>query len=149
MRATKQVRIYTTTTIKGPRKRDGAFGYLLEFVVKPDPATLWKAEEIEDASENKAELMAVIKALRRFKEKCQIEIFTDSEYVAAGFTQKWIEKWIKTEWKTAKGKDVANKEEWQELSALAKGHEITFKIKQNNSYRTWMEKEVLNARKGE
>lgn len=77
-----------------------------------------------ESTNNRMELTAVIEALRLMKEPCDIEIFTDSEYVKNAFTQKWIEGWIKKGWKTASRQPVKNQDLWQELITLTKPHKI-------------------------
>ena len=72
---------------------------------------------------NKMELMAVIRALTHINENSSlrvnpVEIFTDSQYVKNGLTQ-WIFNWIKNGWKTAAKKPVKNKEYWISLKSEA------------------------------
>lgn len=56
------------------------------------------------------ELQAAIHALRKFKEPCEIDLFTDSEYLREGNTT-WINAWKARGWK----KKIKNKDLWQEL----------------------------------
>jgi ribonuclease HI len=69
---------------------------------------------------NRMEMQAAIAALQYLKASGQpqsVELYTDSEYVKNGITQ-WIHGWKKKGWKTSTGKDVLNKDLWQELDAL-------------------------------
>lgn len=113
---------------------------MLEVETEKGPATLTKFEQIE-ASKNTAELTAVLEAVKRLKQECNLMIYTDSEYVAAGFEQGWIENWEEQGWTTAKGKEVVNKELWIELKARI-GLEVIFQVKENHSYRAWLETQV-------
>jgi ribonuclease HI len=63
---------------------------------------------------NRMELTAAIEALRTLKEKCEIEVITDSEYLKNGITT-WIENWKKRNWMTAAKKPVVNRDLWEEL----------------------------------
>ena len=72
------------------------------------------------------ELMATIEALKTFREKKEITIYTDSKYVKDGITT-WIKKWKINNWKTANKKDVKNKELWMMLDNQMKKHEIIWK----------------------
>src|SRR5208282_4586120 len=56
---------------------------------------------------NRMELMAAIKALSVLKTGCQVELYTDSNYVLQGMTQ-WITDWKKRDWKTSDKKPVKN-----------------------------------------
>lgn len=113
---------------------------MLEVDTEKGPATLTKLEQIE-ASKNTAELTAVVEAVKRLKHDCRLVIYTDSECVAAGFEQGWIENWEEQGWLTAKGKEVANKDLWIELKARI-GTEVVFQVKENHSYRVWMENQL-------
>jgi ribonuclease HI len=122
-----RVHIYTYTDIRGPRKRTGYYIYLLEQETKKGLATLHKIERIETPeTENRVQLLAVIGALRRFWKSSDIVIHTHSEYVAAGFTKGWLEKWVENDWKTGKGEPVSNRPEWEEMAELLNVHEFEF-----------------------
>ena len=72
---------------------------------------------------NRMELMAVIRALEALKKPCRVRVHTDSQYVQLGIS-KWIHSWKKNGWRTADKKPVKNAELWQELDRLAACHEI-------------------------
>ena len=72
---------------------------------------------------NRMELMAVIRALEALKKPCRVRVHTDSQYVQLGIS-KWIHGWKKNGWRTADKKPVKNAELWQELDRLAASHDI-------------------------
>ena len=72
---------------------------------------------------NRMELMAVIRALEALKKPCRVRVHTDSQYVQLGIS-KWIHAWKKNGWRTADKKPVKNAELWQELDRLAASHDI-------------------------
>ena len=72
---------------------------------------------------NRMELMAVIRALQALKRACNVKVYTDSIYVQKGMTE-WIESWKKRGWRTADKKPVKNDDLWQELDAIAQQHQI-------------------------
>jgi ribonuclease HI len=72
---------------------------------------------------NRMELMAVIRALQALKRACNVKVYTDSVYVQKGMTE-WIEGWKKRGWRTADKKPVKNDDLWQELDAIAQQHQI-------------------------
>ena len=78
---------------------------------------------LNDTTNNQMELMATIEALKTFREKKEITIYTDSKYVKDGITT-WIKKWKINNWKTANKKEVKNKELWTELDNLSNTFEI-------------------------
>ena len=70
---------------------------------------------------NRMELTAAIEGLRALKERCSVEIVTDSEYVKNGITS-WINGWKKKGWVTAAKKPVVNRDLWEELDAQTQRH---------------------------
>jgi len=67
------------------------------------------------------ELSAAIEGLRMLKEKCEVEVVTDSEYVKNGITQ-WLPNWKKKNWMTSQKKPVINRDLWEELDAQTARH---------------------------
>lgn len=76
-----------------------------------------------ETTNNRMEMMAVIKALESLKRACMVAIHTDSRYVMDGVTQ-WIHKWKVSGWKTAAKKPVKNADLWQRLDDAASHHAI-------------------------
>ena len=71
---------------------------------------------------NRMELTAAIEGLRALKEKCEVEVITDSEYLKNGITQ-WINGWKKRGWMTSQKKPVINRDLWEALDAQAARHQ--------------------------
>jgi ribonuclease HI len=69
------------------------------------------------------ELTAAIEGLRRLKERCTIEIVTDSQYLKNGMMQ-WIQGWKRNGWKTSAKQPVLNKELWESLDELVSRHDV-------------------------
>ena len=72
---------------------------------------------------NRMEMMAVIKALEALKRSCKVRLYTDSVYVQKGMTE-WIVNWKARGWKTSDKKPVKNDDLWKQLDALVQQHEI-------------------------
>ena len=70
------------------------------------------------------ELTAALNALKALKMPCVVELYTDSQYLKNAFTNKWLDKWQKNNWRNANKEPVANQDLWQELLKLAEIHEI-------------------------
>ena len=75
---------------------------------------------------NRMELTAVIKALESLKEKCKIELFTDSKYVCDSIKKGWAESWRNNNWKKSDKKPAINADLWKVLLNLISKHDITF-----------------------
>lgn len=88
--------------------------------------------KVEEATSNKMELFAAIKALEILKQPSEVKIFTDSMYLRNGMS-KWIFNWQANGWKTSNGKPVKNQELWKRLYDLAVKHHVNWKwIKGHN-----------------
>lgn len=72
---------------------------------------------VKETTNNRMEMAATIRALGMLEPDASkpIVLYTDSSYVIKGITQ-WIFGWRSRGWKSADGKDVANRELWEELS---------------------------------
>jgi len=72
---------------------------------------------------NRMELLAVIRALEALKQPCRVRVHTDSIYVQKGISE-WIHAWKTRGWRTADKKPVKNDDLWKELDFLAQRHSI-------------------------
>lgn len=98
----------------------GGWGVILRY--KDVEKELFGGED--NTTNNRMELIAVIKALSALKNPCNITIYTDSKYVMCGITE-WLENWKKNNWKTSNKKSsVKNIDLWQQLDTLIQPHEI-------------------------
>lgn len=75
---------------------------------------------------NRMELQAAISALEALKQPCEVEFFTDSQYVRNGISE-WVKGWKAKGWVTAGKKPVKNDDLWRKLDALAAKHKIRWK----------------------
>ena len=102
----------------------------------------------KETTNNIMELTAVVEGLKMLKFPCEVELYSDSAYIVNAFNQGWIYNWKKKNWKTADGKDVKNKEIWQELYELTKTHKVAFnKVKghSDNEYNNRCDELARNA----
>jgi ribonuclease HI len=76
-----------------------------------------------ETTNNRMELLAVIRALEALKRPCTVRLVTDSQYVQKGI-RDWLPGWKARGWKTASGGAVKNRDLWQELEAAAERHDI-------------------------
>jgi ribonuclease HI len=67
-----------------------------------------------ETTNNRMELTAVIEALRALKRPCEVELYTDSQYVRRGITE-WVGNWKKRGWTTTDKKPVKNVDLWRTL----------------------------------
>lgn len=77
-----------------------------------------------NTTNNQMELKAAINALKALKEACEVQLFTDSSYVANGINS-WLEKWQKNGFKGSDKKPIKNQDLWFELATLLKIHKVS------------------------
>ena len=116
----KFVEIYTDGACSG-NPGPGGWGVLLRY--NGNEKELCGGEH--DTTNNRMEMMAVIKALEALKKRSKVKLYTDSKYVMQGITE-WIEGWKAKGWKTAAKKPVKNKDLWQEIDVLVDQHDVEF-----------------------
>lgn len=80
----------------------------------------------KNTTNNKMEMLAVIKGLEMLKEPCEVEVYSDSAYVVNSIEKGWIDSWKKNGWKKADKKPVKNIELWEKLLDLMQKHKVTF-----------------------
>lgn len=131
--------IFLMTDIKAPRRSDGLYTYQIRcFDSKGNERTIWDRKmievfKIENATEYQAILSAMRDSLKRMNKPCNLNIYTDCEYIKSG-VETWSISWIESDWKTSKGKPVANAELWKEVLNLLSTHTYTFCIKEHHEY---------------
>lgn len=112
------VKIYTDGACKG-NPGIGGWGALLE--MNGTEKELFGGEA--HTTNNRMELLAVIRALEALKRRCIVQLHTDSKYVQQGIST-WIHGWKRNGWRTADKKPVKNDDLWRELDELSKLHDI-------------------------
>ena len=110
--ATRGILVYSDGACSG-NPGPGGWGAI---VVRPDGRVRELGGAADQTTNNQMELFGPIQALREVRDDDgPVLMCTDSTYVIRGITQ-WIWGWQRKGWKTAEGKDVSNKELWQELA---------------------------------
>lgn len=114
----KQVEIFSDGACKG-NPGPGGWGVVVRYNGHEKQLYGYEAE----TTNNRMELVAAIAGLNALKEKCSIDITTDSQYVRNGILT-WLANWKRKNWKTANNKPVKNIDLWQQLDAAAARHEV-------------------------
>lgn len=113
-----RIYIYTDGACKG-NPGPGGWGALLKYKEHKKEINGFS----KNTTNNIMELTAVIESLLIIKQKSNITIITDSNYVKDGIT-KWIANWKNKGWKTSNKKPVKNKDLWKKLDDLSNNHNI-------------------------
>ena len=118
----QNVTLYTDGAARGNPDGPGGYGAVLQFV--DSQGNLHEREFSAGyirTTNNRMELMAVIAGLEALTKPCRVEIVSDSKYVTDAFNKKWIDGWLKKNWKGASG-PVKNVDLWKRLLAAAQPH---------------------------
>lgn len=118
--ATETVVIYTDGACSG-NPGPGGWGVLMRFAGTEKELCGGEPE----TTNNRMELMAAIQALEALKRRCDVDLYTDSQYVRQGITD-WINNWKKRGWKTAAKKPVKNVDLWQRLDSAVQAHDVSW-----------------------
>lgn len=117
------VEMYTDGACSG-NPGAGGYGTILRY---KDTSGAYHEKELTAGykltTNNRMELLAVITGLEALKKPCRIKIYSDSKYFIDAFEQKWIDSWIKNNWKTAAKKPVKNVDLWKRLLTAMEKHE--------------------------
>ena len=115
---TLRVTIYTDGACSG-NPGPGGWGAILSFNGHEKEMSGGEAQ----TTNNRMELMAAISALEALSRPCDVDLWTDSEYLRGGI-MSWMKGWKRNGWKTADKKPVKNVELWQRLDEAARQHNI-------------------------
>ncbi len=112
------VEIFTDGACKG-NPGPGGWGAILRYQGKERELK----GAVEMTTNNRMELTAAIEGLTALTRPCQVQLYTDSNYLRQGM-QTWLSQWKKNGWRNAKKEAVKNVDLWQRLDELAQVHHI-------------------------
>lgn len=122
-----KVQIYTDGSARGNPDGPGGYGTILHFV---DQRGVLHEKTMSGGfkrtTNNRMELLAAIVGLEALNRPCQVELYSDSQYLVNAFNQHWIESWQKKNWKRGKNEPVKNVDLWKRLLAAKAPHDVKF-----------------------
>ena len=92
-----------------------------------------------EATNNRMEIRAAIKALDALEGPHQVELYTDSTYLRSGIT-KWLPKWQADGWRTSNKAAVKNRDLWEELAAALEEHQVSWHWTKGHAGDRWNER---------
>ena len=117
----KTVELYTDGACSG---NPGLGGYCAILIYNGHEKVISGSQA--DTTNNRMEVLSVIRGLEALKEPCFVNVYSDSQYVVKAFNAGWISSWQMNGWKNASNKPVKNVDLWQSLLELIKTHSVTF-----------------------
>lgn len=115
----KKVEIFTDGACKG-NPGPGGWGAILRY--KGTEKEISGGEAV--TTNNRMELLAVISALELLKEPCEVELYSDSQYVCNALKLGWAEKWRQNGWMRNKKEKALNPDLWERLLGLYETHAV-------------------------
>lgn len=117
------VKLFTDGACSG-NPGPGGWAYILRHPASGQSQDGSGAEE--ETTNNRMELAGVIEGLASLKRRCQVDLVTDSQYVAKGI-KEWLPNWKRQGWQRKEGgrlKPVMNADLWKRLDELLGNHDV-------------------------
>ena len=131
----KEVTIYTDGACSG---NPGAGGYGV--VLMYGAAKKELSEGYEKTTNNRMELLAVIRGLEALKEPCRVNLYSDSKYVVDAIEKGWVVKWKQNGWMRNKKERASNVDLWEHLLVMLAKHQVKFIWVKGHADNPWNER---------
>ena len=120
-----EVTLYTDGACSG---NPGPGGWAFILIHPQSGKRLEQSGSEPETTNNRMELVAVVRGLELLKRPTRVKLFTDSVYVGKGLSD-WMPKWKANGWRRReqqKWVEVKNRDLWEELDRLARQHEVQY-----------------------
>lgn len=114
----KTVKIYTDGGCR-PNPGPGAWAALLRYGAHEREIAGYEAQ----TTNNRMELTAALRGLEALKGPCEVDLYTDSNYLKQGMSE-WLAGWKRRGWRTADNKPVLNEDLWRALESASAMHKV-------------------------
>lgn len=122
-----KVTIYTDGSARGNPDGPGGYGTVLQYI---DPKGQMHEREYsagyKKTTNNRMELMAAIVGLEALTRSCQVDLYSDSQYLVKAFNDRWIQNWQKNNWRNSKKEPVKNIDLWKRLLKAMEPHQVQY-----------------------
>lgn len=81
----------------------------------------------QNTTNNRMEILAVIRGLEILKKRCDVTVYSDSKYVVDAMTKGWVKRWQKNGWMRNKKEPALNVDLWEEMLKLCSQHQVDFR----------------------
>ena len=117
----KKVEIFTDGACSG-NPGPGGYGVILKYNGHEKELS----EGYKNTTNNRMELLAIIKGLEALKEPCEVTVYSDSRYIVDAINKGWVRRWAANNWKRNKTETAKNIDLWIQLLKLLDRHKVTF-----------------------
>ena len=115
----KQVQLFSDGACSG-NPGPGGYGTILRYQNKVKEFSAG----YKNTTNNRMELRAIIVGLQALKETCQIDVYSDSQYIVNAIEQGWAKRWRRNGWKRNKKEMAKNIDLWTILLDLLEKHKV-------------------------
>lgn len=116
----KRVEIFTDGSCRG-NPGPGGWAAILRYKGREKKISGGEA----DTTNNRMELMGVIKAFNCLKEPCEVILTSDSKYVCNALSKGWAKSWRSRGWRKWDNEPALNSDLWKILLDLMERHQVT------------------------
>jgi len=117
----KSVTVYTDGACKG---NPGPGGYGCVLLCGDQRKEL--SGGFAETTNNRMEIIAAIRALEHLKRPCNVELYTDSQYLVNTMTKGWAKRWRERDWMRTADEPAKNADLWTQLLDLCEKHPTNF-----------------------
>ena len=117
----KKVEIFTDGACSG-NPGPGGYGVILKYNGREKELS----EGYKNTTNNRMELLAIIKGLEALKEPCEVTVYSDSRYIVDAINKGWVRRWAANDWKRNKTETAKNIDLWIQLLKLLDRHRVKF-----------------------
>ena len=123
----QKVKIYTDGAARGNPEGPGGYGVVLQYTDSSGVThESERSQGFVKTTNNRMELLAAIVGLESLRRPCDVELYSDSQYLVRAFNDHWIDGWIRNGWKRSGKEPVKNIDLWKRLLAAKEPHEVKF-----------------------
>ncbi len=141
----KEVEIYTDGACSG-NPGPGGYGTILKYGSHEKELS----GAFANTTNNRMELMAVIKGLESLKEPCRVTVYSDSKYIVDAMNKGWVARWRARGWMRSEKQPAKNADLWERIWQLASVHQVRWvwvKGHAENEYNNRCDKLAVEAMK--
>ena len=122
-----KVIIYTDGSARGNPDGPGGYGAVVQYTDRNGKLHEWEyTAGYEKTTNNRMELLAAIVGLEALTKPCEVDLYSDSQYLVKAFSEHWIDNWMRKGWKTSGRDEVKNRALWERLLEAMKQHDVSF-----------------------
>jgi ribonuclease HI len=117
----KKVEIFTDGACSG-NPGPGGYGVILKYNGHEKELS----GGYRNTTNNRMELMAIIKGLDALKEPCEVMVYSDSRYIVDAINKGWVQRWAANNWMRNKKESAKNIDLWERLLKQLARHKVRF-----------------------